>query len=53
MDFQLYKSSVAGVLLDKVLRKVFVPKQEEVQEAGGGSIMRTFMISASEQILLR
>jgi hypothetical protein len=36
-----------------MLRKVFVPKQEEVQEAGGGSVMRSFMIGASEQILLR
>jgi hypothetical protein len=33
-----------------MLRKVFVLKQEEVQEAGGGSIMRSFMIGSSEQI---
>lgn len=36
-----------------MLWKVFVPKQEEVQEAGGGSVMRSFLFGASEQILLR
>jgi hypothetical protein len=36
-----------------MLRKVFVPKQEEVQEAGAGSIMRSFMIGSSGQMLLR
>jgi hypothetical protein len=36
-----------------MLWKVLGYKQEEVQEAGRGSIMRSFMIGVSEQVLFR
>jgi hypothetical protein len=36
-----------------MLRRVFGHKQKEVQDAGRGSVMRSFMIGASDQILFR
>jgi hypothetical protein len=47
------KEHMTGVFENRVLRKIFGPKGDEVQGSGENYVKRSFMISGPHQILFR